>query len=169
MEHWYCVHTKPAREDTVCKLLLPFPAIETYCPDIKRKKRVGGTWRDVIEKLFPGYLFARFDLPRYMHTVRNTRGVRRIVGDHCESPWVVDPEIIDAIKARGFDECFEEKSASYRHGEGVQIVDGLLMGLQGVFLYELNASERVVILLNILESQTRVQIDKHMLTSCPRA
>lgn len=169
MEQWYCIHTKPAREDAVCKLLSPLAAIETYCPDIRRKKWVGGLRREVTEKLFPCYLFARFDLPRYMHTIRNTRGVRRIVGDHCMSPWVVEPKIIDWIKHRSLSECLEDSNETLRPGEDVQINDGPLMGLRGVFLYELNASDRVMILLQALEHQARVQIPRHLLTRCSQA
>lgn len=163
MKHWYCIHTKPAREDTICKLLAPFPAIELFNPLIRRKKRIRATYRHVTERLFPSYLFARLELPRYMHTIQNTRGVRRMVGDHTTAPWIVDDDIIDLIRSRTVNECWDAATMDFTAGETLQITDGPLMGLTGIFLYEINASDRVVILLNTIQNQARVQIERHQL------
>ncbi len=45
----------------------------------------------------------------------------------------------------------------------VRITEGPLAGLQGIFLDEMNATERVIVLLNTIESHTRVQVEKRMI------
>ena len=160
MSNWYCIHTKPAKEETVCKLLAEFPAIELLNPRVRRRKKRGVRRIEVMETLFPCYLFARFDLSLYLHIIRNTRGVRRMVGDHSERPWTVDGSIIEFIRHRAENEVFYSDDPKFSRGENVVITDGPLAGLNGIFLYEMSASERVVILLNTIESCARIQLDK---------
>jgi len=161
--NWYCIHTKPAKEETVCKLLSEFPAIELLNPRVRRKKRRGVRRIEVEETLFPCYLFARFDLSRYMHIVRNTRGVRRMVGDHSESPWTVDDKIIEIIQQRTVNYPVDAEEPRFKCGENVMVTAGPLAGLNGVFLYDMSASERVVVMLNTIQSCARVQLDRALI------
>lgn len=160
MENWYCIHTKPAKEENVCRLLSEFPAIELLNPKVRRRKRRGQRRIETVETLFPCYLFARFDLSQYMHIVRNTRGVRRMVGDHSERPWTVDHTIIDFIKKRTDGLPLESVDCTFSRGDQVVVTAGPLAGLGGVFLYEMSAAERVVILLNTIETCARIQLHK---------
>ncbi len=100
MKNWYCIHIKPTKEDTVCHLLEGLPEVELFSPKIQRRKYLRSKPRMVVEALFPGYVFVKINAPRYAHTIRYTRGVRRMVGDHSGHPWIVDDAIIDFIRSR---------------------------------------------------------------------
>jgi transcriptional antiterminator RfaH len=164
MKSWYCIHIKPTKEDTVCHLLEDLPEVELFSPKIQRRKYLRSKPRIVVENLFPGYVFVHIDAPRYARTIRYTRGVRRMVGDHTGHPWTVDAAIIDYIRSRVEEGFIDPEMPAFRSGETVRITDGPLAGLEGIFLGQMNATERVIVLLNTLETQARVQIEKRLIT-----
>ena len=163
MKAWYCIHIKPTKEDVVCHLLEELPEVETFSPKIQRRRYLRSKPRVVVENLFPGYVFVKINAPQYARTIRYTRGVRRMVGDHTGHPWTVDEVIIDFIRSRTEQGFVDMEVPSFISGEAVRITAGPLAGLQGIFLNEMNATERVILLLNTLQSQTRVLIEKRMI------
>jgi transcriptional antiterminator RfaH len=164
MKSWYCIHIKPTKEDTVCHLLKELPEVELFSPKIQRRKYLRSKPRMVVEALFPGYVFVKINAPRYSQTIRYTRGVRRMVGDHTGQPWTVDDTIIDFIRSR-ICQGFEDPDApEFCAGESIRITDGPMAGLEGIFLGCMNATERVIVLLNTIENQARVQIEKRMIS-----
>ena len=164
MKNWYCIHIKPTKEDSVCHLLEELPEVELFSPKIQRRKYLRSKPRMVVENLFPGYVFVKINAPRYSQTIRYTRGVRRMVGDHTGHPWTVDEAIIDFIRSR-IDQGFVDLEAPEFHaGEAVRITDGPLAGLHGIFISRMNATERVIVLLNTIENQARVQIEKRLIS-----
>ena len=164
MKAWYCIHIKPTKEDTVCHLLEELPEVELFNPKIQRRKYLRSKPRMVVEALFPGYVFVKINALRYAQTIRYTRGVRRMVGDHTDHPWTVDAAIIDFIRSRTEQGFVDLEGPEFYAGETVRITDGPLAGLHGIFLGRMNATERVIVLLNTIESQTRVQIEKRLIT-----
>ncbi len=164
MKNWYCIHIKPTKEDAVCHLLEDLPEVELFSPKIQRRKYLRSKPRTVVESLFPGYVFVKINAPRYSRTIRYTRGVRRMVGDHTGHPWTVDEAIIDFLRSR-IDEGFTDLDApEFRAGEPVRITDGPLAGLHGIFISRMNATERVIVLLNTIETQARVQIETRLIS-----
>ncbi|MFZ4220668.1 transcription termination/antitermination NusG family protein [Enterobacter ludwigii] len=74
MEQWYLACYKPGK-DNIYKAQLALSRISTtdfFCPQLRTKRpRTDrpGQFRQVIEPLFPGYLFVAFD-PEVIHTSR---------------------------------------------------------------------------------------------------
>jgi transcription elongation factor/antiterminator RfaH len=158
MKHWYCIYTKPAQEDIICRKLCELPEIELLNPKLKRKKFARHRFTEVIEQLFPCYIFSKFDALQYFHLIRYTRGVKRFVGDRADSPYTVDDSIIEFIKAKMNDGLVTMEPIEFVPGQAVRIVDGPFGGLSGVFLEELKPHERVMILLNTIQYQAKVMI-----------
>ena len=59
--HWYAVNTKPHHE-RLADLNLGRLGVETFYPQMKQKKVIRRREETVSGPLFPGYLFARFDM-----------------------------------------------------------------------------------------------------------
>jgi len=157
--HWYVIYTKPRSEDTVAARLKE-AGIEVTNPRLKSKKYRRNKLIEVIEPLFPCYIFACFDKERYSHLINYTRGVRYIVGK--SNPIVVPSEIINAIK-----ENMEEGNVVIRHqrfekGDRVFIRDGPFRDFYGIFERETKDHERVLILLDTI--YYRLEIDSYLLT-----
>ena len=157
---WYAVYTKPGREDSV-GFRLHNIGLEVLNPRIKLKKFKRDKLIEVVEPLFPSYLFANFDKGKYSHLISYTRGVRYIVGK--TNPIIVQDEVINALKEglRG-DNIIEVKPFRFTKGDKVLIKDGPFKDFYGIFEKETKGPERVMILLETMHC--RLEIDSYMLS-----
>lgn len=163
MEYWYCIYTKPKKEDLVCRQLMKLPEIEVFNPKLKRKKYVRSRLTQVVEELFPCYIFLKLNLERYFHLVKYTRGVKRFVGDSFNMPYTVDESIIDFIKSKRKEGFIHIEPPGLTDGDRVVILKGPFSGLTGIFLKETKPNERIMILLNTIEYQAKVEIEKELI------
>jgi transcriptional antiterminator RfaH len=163
--NWFCIQTKPGQEEGVSARLQSLPDLEVFNPRIRTRRFLRGRFREVIEELFPCYLFARFDLDRYYRTIRYTRGVRKIVGSPLGTPYTVDSWIIDSLRSREEGGLIRYDPPEFSPGDRVVVRDGPFKGLQGIFQGYLKPSERVVVLMNTLTYQARLEIERESLTT----
>lgn len=169
MENWYCIYTKANYADNLCQRFGEFSDIQVLNPKLKRKKYVRRKLQEVIEDFFPCYMFVRFDFVRYFHMIRYTRGVRRIVGDSLGDPWIVDEKIIEIIKSQSRDGYIEIEQNRLKKGDHVVIKGGPFDGFMGVFLEELKPSERVLVLLNTIQFEARIELFRDFVVSADAA
>jgi len=156
---WYAVYTKPKKEDSVAFSLQNI-GIEVLNPKIKFRKFKRNRLTDVIEPLFPCYLFANFDKDKYSHLITYTRGVKYIVGK--KSPVAVQDEVINVIKDGIEDHnLIVIKPSTFKNGDKVLIKDGPFKDFYGIFEKEIKGHERVMILLETI--QCRVELDSYFL------
>ena len=160
VKNWYCIYTKAGKEEAVSRALRERLDLEVFNPKIKRKKFVRGRYVEALEELFPCYIFSRFELDLYFHTIKYTRGVRKIVGDSLGSPYVVDEAIIKAIESRMVNGFVSLQPQRFSPGEKVAIQEGPLKGLEGIFLEEVKPKDRVLILLNAIRYQAKIEIER---------
>lgn len=158
MQSWYCIYTKRGLEDSVCRKLGDFADIELLNPKMKRRKYLRGKPAEIVDELFPCYIFSRFDPYQYFHMIKYTRGVRRFVGDRSGAPFTVDESIIEFIKSKTKEGFVRFDPPRFTEGESVQVTDGPFAGLKGLFLKETKPSERVLVLLSAIQFQARVEV-----------
>jgi transcription antitermination factor NusG len=155
MKNWYVINTKPKKEFQVEKLFTE-GGIEIYNPKYMHENK--------IKAFFSGYGFVYFDFPAQYQLVKYTRGVKRVVGSR-EAPTTIHEEVIREIKSREIDGLIE----LYKYGEEpevgdeIEVMEGPLKGLRGLFKKELTAKERVIILLNYVTYQGQLIIEKEKL------
>lgn len=164
MHCWFCINTKPRKEDEVCRMFEYVPSIEVFNPKLKKPRVKKGKTREVIEHLFPSYLFMKLSMDDHYRMVKYTRGVRSFVGDKSGNPYVVDNRVIDIIKSRLKDGYVAIEPPRFEEGEDVLIKEGPFAGLRGIFLGEKKAQDRVFILLNTFEFQAKIEINKYLLS-----
>jgi len=156
---WYAVYTKPKKEDSVAFLLQNI-GLEVLNPKIKFRKFKRNKLTDVIEPLFPCYLFANFDKDKYSHLITYTRGVRYVVGK--KNPVAVQDEVVNAIKDGIEDNnIIVIKPSTFKNGDKVLIKDGPFKDFYGIFEKEIKGHERVMILLETI--QCRLELDSYFL------
>ncbi len=145
--NWYAIYTKPKCENSTARLLNN-AGIETLSPRITVLKRVRGKYADVVEQLFPSYIFAFFDKEKHSHMIKYTRGVKYIVGK--ENPLAVHPEIIAAIKERMEGDFIVQTPEKLVKGDRILIQEGPFKDFYGVFERDLPGKKRSMILLEAL-------------------
>lgn len=160
--NWYAIHTKSRQEDLVAYHLSRLD-MEILNPKQMKEKLVWGRPRKVTEPLFPGYLFARFNPARFLHTIQYTRGVRKVL--HFGATLLrIEDEIIHGIRERlNSEDCVEFQDIQFCAGDSVAVTEGAFNGLRGIFKREMNDRKRVVLLLDILGASAEVMIDRRFL------
>jgi transcriptional antiterminator RfaH len=148
MEQWYAIYTKPKCEESTA-LLLDRAGIDTLSPKIRIRKYLRKKYTEVIEQLFPSYIFANFDCEKQTHMIKYTRGVRYIVGK--EHPIVVPAEIISAIRER------LNEGIVTLVGDRVVIREGPFKDFYGIFERNLPGRQRAMILLDALHCKVDIE------------
>jgi transcriptional antiterminator RfaH len=163
MSNWYCISTKPRCEAYICERFRTLIGVEVLNPMLKRNKFVRGRRHEIIEALFPGYIFVRFNPHMHYRMIRYTRGVRRILGDAAGNPYIMDEEIIDEMQSRLRDGYICMDTVGFDTGDSVVIQEGPLSGFRGIFLRDLHSRDRVLILLNTISYQVHIEIERSFL------
>jgi transcriptional antiterminator RfaH len=110
---------------------------------------------EVIEPLFPCYIFANFEKEKYAHLITYTRGVRYIVGKR--NPIIVHHEIIDSIKQNMHESnIIVLKTPEFHKGDKVLIREGPFRDFHGIFEKEVRGRDRVLILLEAIHYKLEI-------------
>jgi transcriptional antiterminator RfaH len=113
----------------------------------------------MVTPLFPGYIFARFDLCRALQKISFTRGVSHVVS-FGGTAVIVEEEVIAAIRSRTDENGIARIVSGLKPGDPVMVEAGPLRNLVGVFERELPDNERVEILLTTIAYTAHIKIDK---------
>jgi len=162
MEAWYAIHTK-GRQERVAVEQLTRQHYQAYLPLIRAPKRRRGRWREVVEPLFPGYLFARIDMgAQSTAPIRSTRGVIGMVR-FGNKALPVPETLIERLKAAETDgNGVIRKEPLFKSGDRVEIASGPLAGLEAIFMSS-SGPERAHLLLELLGRTNRVVLSPHQL------
>ena len=154
---WFCVRTQPKHEHIAAAHLKKEPAVEVYLPRIrfKRSTRRGPVW--FTEALFPGYVFARFDLAASLRKLRLVRGVSGIV--HFGGHWPTIPNVVvEELRATVGADDVHVIHEELQPGETVEISGGAFHGLSAVVTRVMPGRQRVAVLLEFLGRQTMAEV-----------
>jgi len=158
MKAWYAVHTKPRREGEADEQLQR-QGFETYLPLIQVRRLRRGKRQAVIEPLFPRYLFVHVDPDeKSIAPIRSTRGVSGMVKfGHALVP--IPGDLVDYLMSCEDPElgCHRPGRVDFQPGDRVQILEGPLTGLDGIFETE-KGEDRAMILVSILGRASSVGI-----------
>ena len=116
----------------------------------------------VIEPMFPGYIFARFDPIDDFHLVKYTRGVKTIV-HFGEKIVPIHEDLIDFIRSRLENGIATIQKKPISKGERIVVKDGPFKGLTGIFEREMDGKERVAILLDAVQFAATMEIDRDLI------
>jgi transcriptional antiterminator RfaH len=149
---WYLLQCK-ARQDSRAEDNLLRQNYVTFRPQLVTQRLLRGKQQGVLESLFPGYLFIQLTREDNWSALRSTRGVSRIVNFN-HGPATVANQVIEHLRAR----CSGEvPSQMFQPGDKLQIIQGPLSTLEGIFL-TMDGTERVMILLQLLSREQPVRV-----------
>ncbi|MGF1644270.1 MAG: transcription/translation regulatory transformer protein RfaH [Thiotrichales bacterium] len=160
MSRWYVIHTKPRQED-VAEGNLKRQGFEVFLPRCEQQKRRRGKWKGVIEPVFPRYLFIHLTFgDQNVSTIRSTRGVSGLVR-FGEQPTAVPEDFMRSLLMASDPDSglYRVGVEVFKPGDAIQVIDGALAGLQGIFKAE-SGDERVSILLNLLGREHSIEVER---------
>jgi len=160
--NWHALRTHLHQKDRADSNLRA-RGIETLNPKIKERRinEFSGATTDFTKSLFPRYMFARFE-GSTLHAISLIRGVHSIVRFGLE-PALVDDDVIALIKSRIHEDGFVKMDEPFNVGDKVLVKAGLLKSLVGIFEGNVNADDRVMILLEAINYQGHVLIERSLL------
>ena len=162
--HWYCVRSKPKSEHLAASHLERTAGFEVFCPRIRFQKptRRGKVW--FVEALFPGYLFARFDLAANLRRVRATAAVSGVLHFSEFFPAIAADTIAEMRAEIGEDEP-RTIEGEISEGDEVLITEGAMKGLSVLVTKRVPGRERVRILVEWLGQEREAEIALHSVAS----
>jgi len=160
MQNWYLVRTKSGGERTAQQQLQQVVE-HTLLPLGKTQVRQKERTVQRIAPVFPCYLFAYFCLGRAARQIRYTPGVRDIVR-FGEQPAVVPEWVIHELTTRCAQGPVEFAKAGLLPGSPLKVVDGPFRDLRAVFDGYLSGTERVAVLLSIMNAERRIVMPTSM-------
>jgi len=156
---WYVVQTKRNGEH-LAQRQLQRQGIISYLPMLAEwpPPAVGR----LVQPLFPGYILVHAALPRDFYRVSWTPGVKGFVV-FGEDPPALDHRCVEFLHAREGSDGLIRCAQGTEVGVSVRVLQGPFRGLAAVVQRRLPARERVVVLLNLLQRETTVELPERWL------
>jgi transcriptional antiterminator RfaH len=156
---WYCLQAKHKHEHIAAAHLRDLRGVIVFCPRLRfrRQTRTGLAW--VTEALFPGYLFANFDLGRMHRAVGYAHGVRSIVRFANRYPTIDEVTLAQLSEHVGEREI---KVIDYEplRGDNVKVAEGAFAGLDAIVTQILPARARVRVLMDFLGRKVEAELER---------
>lgn len=155
---WYCLRTGVKKERLAARHLATRFNMDVMSPSIRyeRNTKQGRKWFS--EAMFPGYIFAQFEMERDARTVQSVNGVTSIVHFGSYYPEI-DQWFIDELKPVTDDNSNTiTLHKEFVPGEEVELTAGPLQGMRAIVSYYMPASMRIRVLTDFLGRQTETEI-----------
>ena len=154
---WFCVRARPREEHIATASLRRLEGMDVLNPRIRFRRSTarGPVW--VTESMFPGYVFARFNLRQSLDMVRYSFGVAGVV--HFGLFWPIVPdEMVEGLRAVVGEEEVRLVESALKVGDEVEVATGSFTGFYGIVTRVMPARDRVAVLLEFLGRQTLVEL-----------
>jgi transcription termination/antitermination protein NusG len=169
---WYIVQTYVGFEDAVYRNLelkinnLPSIAVKILEIFIPTKKVIkldkNGARKEVVEKIYPGYIYMNMILDRETgYVIQNTQYVSRIAGTG-DYAVPLDAGYVEKLKQQLHEESQQLKAGTkvvYRVGDLVEVIDGPFKDMRGKVSGLDLQNSRIMVLLSIFDRETSVELD----------
>jgi transcription antitermination factor NusG len=159
---WYACHTRARSEKRVAALLLERD-VAAFLPTVALVRKWADRRRIVAFPLFPGYVFARFELT-HLHSVLSVPGLATVVRLGGRPAPIRDAEIENlrrvaaALSLTGT----RPEPQPFQRGNVVRVADGPFRGVRGVVI-ELRGRRRLLVGLRAVGLAISIDVDVVML------
>jgi len=155
--YWFCLKSKPRQEAVAVRNLKAVGEIEVFFPRIRRTRRGHEKNKEVIEPLFPGYIFVKFNPEDSQGAVKSTRGVLHLVSKGGKAVDV-DNKVIDELKALGPEGILSMLDEELKVGAKIKVIRGIFAGSEGEVIKLATPQKRIAVLLTLLGAQQSVEM-----------
>jgi transcription antitermination factor NusG len=156
---WYAVWTHSHCEQSVSQQLSA-KGFAAFLPEMSVWSKRGGEQRLIRVPMFPGYLFVHdaMDKASYIEILK-ARGVVRVLEDGWTRLTPIPDAEIDALQqvVNADIPVFHHEHLS--HGDRVEVTDGPLTGIEGLFVQDKPTKGRLVLSVDLLGRSVAVEVD----------
>ena len=153
---WFLLQTKVKQEQRAAENLERQDVV-SFCPMIRIDKISRGRRAEVLDVLFPGYLFVQLGESSVSTTaVRSTRGVSHFVTS-AGAPIKVPQGLVEQLRQRVTADAEVVMSQLPKPGAKMQIIDGPFKGLNAVFT-EPDGNNRAIVMVTLLSQQVKTSM-----------
>ena len=152
---WYALRVR-SNFERVTALSLSQKGYETFLPLYRSRRRRWDRSVDLELPLFPSYLFCRFDFHKRLPILMSP-GIVHIVGGG-EAPLPVPESEIATVRAISESNLRAEPWPFLELGQRVEIVEGPLVGIEGI-LVDFKGGHRLVVSISLLQRTIAAVID----------
>jgi len=153
--NWYAVCTRHQHEKTAARIL-EYKEFEVFLPLYKARHGWKDRIKEVSVPLFPGYLFVREGLKRWL-AILTTPGVSSIVS--CgDQPAAIPFSEIEGVKRVVESSLRVEPHPFLKCGDWVRVKHGPIAGVEGLLLRQKNVA-RLVLSVEMLGKSAAVEVD----------
>ncbi len=153
------------RSEKIIAQMLHHKGYEEFLPLYLCRRRWSDRTKEVVEPLFPGYVFCRFDVQNRL-PILVTPGVLQIVGIG-KAPTPVDESEIAALQTIVSSGLRAEPWPFIKVGERVRIIRGVLEGMEGI-LNGFKRPSRLIVSVTLLQRSVAVEVDESWITPATR-
>ena len=163
MSQWHLVYTKSKRE-AVAETQLENQGFSVYLPRHRVGTRRRGKYTEIIEPLFPRYLFVGLsEGVDNISPIRSTRGVVGLV--RVGADLATAPQALVEFLQGNEERALAPKPLNPFHpGDRLRVVDGPFAGYDAIYKCD-RGEDRALILLNLLNKFSKVTLSVHHLTA----
>ncbi len=158
MKGWYLLYCKRSEQERAV-INLERQGVECYYPQVRIDKIVRSKKQEVLEPLFPSYVFVYFDPEQVSYTsIRSTRGVADFIR-RGSTPQLVQQELIYQLMMN--EDCDEHKEALCelpKPGDSLTLSQGQFKGIDAIY-QEADGEKRSFMLINLLGRAVTVSVD----------
>lgn len=163
---WYAVWTHSHCEQSVSHQLSA-KGFSAFLPEMSVWSKRGGEKRLIRVPMFPGYLFVRdsMDKTSYIEILK-ARGVVRVLEDGWTRLTPIPDDEIDAIQQVVGADVPVFPHEHLTHGDRVEVTEGPLAGLTGLFVQDKRAKGRLILTVDLLGRSVAVEVDCTAVKPC---
>jgi transcription antitermination factor NusG len=153
---WYAVYTSCRHEQKVYERLVK-KSIYAFLPRMEVWSRRKDQRKKIKIPLFPGYLFVNVDLEPYVWLeILKTPGVAYILGNNKPTP--IPESQIASIQILLENDVLIRPHPYTKIGQKVRVVNGPLMGCEGILLRNKPNQQRLIISVELLNRAVSAEI-----------
>jgi transcription antitermination factor NusG len=131
-----------------------------FLPEMNVWSKRGGEQRLIRVPMFPGYLFVRDGMDKRSYVeILKARGVVRILEDGWTRLTPVPDEVIDSLQQVVAADVPVFAAEQFTQGDRVEVTEGPLLGLEGLFVQDKATKGRLVLNVELLGRSVAVEVD----------
>ena len=153
--HWFVVRTRP-RQEGLARINLEQQGYRVFSPFLNIRKRRSGKWQEVMEPMFPGYLFIELTLGKDDPSpIRSTKGCLELVR-FGQLPQPVPLVVILPLLELGGAPA--EAKLQLKAGEKVRFEDGPFEALDAIYKLA-DGKDRAQVLLTLMGRENLISVE----------